>query len=89
LEPLTDPEEKAEVYRMIKRHYDYTGSHRAESILELWEGIVGKFVRVIPKDYKRMLECIGRAKDAGLTGDEAIMRAFEENKSDLARVGGN
>jgi glutamate synthase (ferredoxin) len=89
LEPLTDPEEKAEVYRMIKRHYDYTASHRAESILELWEGIVGKFVRVIPKDYKRMLECIERAKDAGLTGDEAIMRAFEENKADLARVGGN
>ncbi|MFZ2641073.1 MAG: glutamate synthase large subunit [Verrucomicrobiia bacterium] len=89
LETLTDPEEKAEVYRMIKRHYERTDSHRAESILELWEGIVGKFVKVIPKDYQRMLECLNRAKDAGLTGDEAVMRAFEENKSDLARVGGN
>jgi len=89
LETLTDPEEKAEVYRMIKRHFDHTGSHRAESILELWEGIVGKFVKVIPKDYQRMLECLNRAREAGLTGDEAVMRAFEENKSDLARVGGN
>jgi glutamate synthase (ferredoxin) len=89
LETLSDPEEKAEVYRMIKRHFDHTGSHRAESILELWEGIVGKFVKVIPKDYQRMLECLNRAREAGLTGDEAVMRAFQENSQDLARVTGN
>jgi glutamate synthase (ferredoxin) len=43
---------------------------------------------VIPKDYKRMLGAIQRAEDQGLTGDEAIMVAFEENARDLARVGG-
>ncbi|MBI5396580.1 MAG: glutamate synthase large subunit [Verrucomicrobia bacterium] len=89
LEKLADPEEIAEVRRMVKRHFETTGSHRAESILELWDEMVPKFVKVIPKDYKRMLECLNRAKEAGLTGDEAVMRAFEENKADLARVGGN
>jgi glutamate synthase domain-containing protein 3 len=48
-----------------------------------------KFVKVMPKDYKRMLACIERAHDQGLTGDEAIMAAFEENARDLSRVGGN
>jgi glutamate synthase (ferredoxin) len=48
-----------------------------------------KFVKVMPKDYRRMLECIDRAEKAGLTGDEAIMRAFQENANDVARVGGN
>jgi glutamate synthase (ferredoxin) len=46
-------------------------------------------VKVIPKDYKRMLACIARAEEQGLRGDEAIMVAFEENSHDLARVGGN
>jgi len=50
---------------------------------------VPKFVKVMPKDYKRMLACIDRAESQGLTGDEAIMAAFEENARDTARVGGN
>jgi len=48
-----------------------------------------KFVRVIPKDYKRVLACLKRAHDQGLSGDEATMAAFEENSRDLSRVGGN
>ena len=44
---------------------------------------------MIPKDYQRMLACLARAHDQGLTGEEAIMVAFEENARDLARVGGN
>jgi len=43
----------------------------------------------MPKDYKRVLACIERAHGQGLTGDEAIMAAFEENARDLSRVGGN
>jgi glutamate synthase (ferredoxin) len=50
---------------------------------------VGCFVKVMPRDYKRVLACIKRAHDQGLTGDEAIMVAFEENARDLSRVGGN
>ena len=46
-------------------------------------------MRVIPKDYKRALACLKRAHDQGLSGDEAIMAAFEENARDLSRVGGN
>jgi glutamate synthase (ferredoxin) len=43
----------------------------------------------MPKDYKRMLACLDRARAQGLTGDEAVMAAFEENARDLSRVGGN
>jgi glutamate synthase (NADPH/NADH) large chain len=43
----------------------------------------------MPKDYKRVLACLSRAHDQGLTGDEAIMAAFEENSRDTSRVGGN
>jgi glutamate synthase (ferredoxin) len=36
-----------------------------------------------------VLACIQRAQDQGLTGEAAIMAAFEENARDLSRVGGN
>jgi glutamate synthase (ferredoxin) len=89
LSKLTDAIEIAEVRGMIDRHVRFTNSDRAKKILDLWDDMVPKFVKVLPKDYKRMLECIDRAEKAGLTGDEAIMRAFQENANDVARVGGN
>ncbi len=58
-------------------------------MLSNWSNIEDKFVRVMPKDYKRMLGAIERVEKKGLSGDEALMAAFEENKSDLARVSGN
>jgi glutamate synthase (ferredoxin) len=48
-----------------------------------------KFVKVMPRDYKRMLTNSKKAHDQGLTGEDAIMVAFEENCHDLSRVSGN
>jgi glutamate synthase (ferredoxin) len=88
-EALADTEEIAGLRAMIDRHATHTGSERARAILQDWQRSVARFVKVIPRDYQRMLSCIRRAHDQGLTGDEAIMVAFEENARDLARVGGN
>jgi len=89
IEKLESPKEIAEVRALIERHLDYTGSTRARAVLDNWAATVPKFVKIMPKDYKRMLACIERAEAQGLTGDEAIMSAFEENARDLSRVGGN
>jgi glutamate synthase (ferredoxin) len=48
-----------------------------------------RFVKIIPKDYKRIIQAIAQAKQMGLSGDEAIMAAFEENIRDVSRVSGN
>jgi glutamate synthase (ferredoxin) len=88
LERLDDADEIEEIRRMIHRHSQYTRSQRAFKVLALWEEMVPKFVKVMPKDYKRVLQSLRRIKEAGLTGDEAIMAAFEENSKDAARVGG-
>ena len=89
LEKLESSAEIAEVRALIEKHLDYTKSTRAQTIIDDWASYVPKFVKVMPKDYKRMLASIDRAKDQGLTGDEAIMAAFEENARDTSRVGGN
>ncbi|MFQ5341263.1 MAG: glutamate synthase large subunit [Anaerolineae bacterium] len=89
LERLEDEEEIEEVESMILRHARYTDSDVAWRVLALWDELAPKFVKVFHKDYKRMLEAIKRVREAGLSGEEAIMIAFEENKRDLARVSGN
>jgi len=90
LETLADAKEMAELKAMIQKHADYTNSELAWRILIRWEELLPKFVKVMPKDYKRMLEAFNRVQAQGLSGDEAVMAAFESNKSDVAaRVGGN
>ncbi|MDE2252580.1 MAG: glutamate synthase large subunit [Gammaproteobacteria bacterium] len=89
VERLEDPDEIAAVRALVEKHRELTGSTRAASLLQTWELVVPRFLKVMPKDYKRVLACIRRAHDQGLSGDEAIMVAFEENARDLARVGGN
>ena len=86
---LENPAEIAEVRAMIERHFAYTQSTRAKQVLDSWDLSVPRFVKVLPKDYQRMLACIERVHAQGLSGDEAIMAAFEENARDLSRVGGN
>jgi glutamate synthase (ferredoxin) len=89
LEKLSDQAEIDEIRQMIQRHADYTHSQHAKNVLEKWNDYVPKFVKVMPNDYKRMQECIKRAKSNGLSGEDALMAAFEENARDLARVGGS
>ena len=50
--------------------------------------MVPQFFKVMPRDYKRVLQAIKNAVDAGLSGDEALNAAFEANARDVARIGG-
>jgi glutamate synthase (ferredoxin) len=88
VESLDDAAEIVEVRAMIEKHRTYTKSDRAQQVLDAWERYLPRFVKVIPKDYKRMLAGIKRAEEQGLTGEDAIMVAFEENSRDAARMGG-
>jgi glutamate synthase (ferredoxin) len=42
----------------------------------------------MPKDYKRVLQSMKRVQDSGLSGEEAVMAAFEANARDVSRIGG-
>ncbi len=89
LERLEEEAEITALRRLVERHLAHTSSSRARQVLDAWEDMVPKFVKVIPRDYQRMLAAIARAEEQGLVGEEAIMMAFEENVRDLSRVGGN
>jgi glutamate synthase (ferredoxin) len=86
--PLDDPAEAAKVRAMIRRHAEYTHSERGWKVLALWDEMMPKFVKVYPNDYRRVVETQTRLRSTGLSEEEAIMAAFEENAHDVARVGG-
>ncbi|WP_022683536.1 glutamate synthase large subunit [Sphingobium bisphenolivorans] len=41
---------------LLERHKLHTGSERAAELLADWQGTLGKFVRVMPKDYRKALQ---------------------------------
>jgi len=88
LEKLSDTDEIEEIWKLIQRHQAYTKSQRAGKVLADWEGMINRFVKVIPKDYKRMLQKIKEARSQGLSGEAAEQAAFEANMRDIARIGG-
>ncbi|MEW6238932.1 MAG: glutamate synthase large subunit [Candidatus Omnitrophota bacterium] len=55
LEPMDDPESVDELRGLIENHYRYTRSAVARRILDRWELTLSKFVKVMPKEYKRYL----------------------------------
>jgi glutamate synthase (NADPH) large chain len=86
LEPGTEAED---VRGMIRRHLKHTGSEVARAILDHWDESLARFVRVMPRDYSRMLAAIAKVTAEGLSGEAASMAAFEANYHDVSRVSGN
>lgn len=89
LEKLSDEEEIQEVKTMIRNHADYTDSSIAWKLLAKWKEMVPHFVKVYPKDFKRMTESITSAKKLGLAQNDAELQAFYQNKGEKARAAGN
>jgi glutamate synthase domain-containing protein 2/glutamate synthase domain-containing protein 1/glutamate synthase domain-containing protein 3 len=89
LEDWEDDAEIAKVRGQIERHVEYTGSDLGQELLDSWDDAVTKFVKVMPKDYRRMIEAVARVEADGLKGEEALMAAFVANRDDASRVSGN
>ena len=78
-----------ELSGLIEAHQATTNSPLAAAILKDWKTSLPKFVKVLPRDYARMLEAIEEVKAQGISGEDVLMAAFELNKSDVKRVSGN
>ena len=85
LGPLEGEEDITELKEMIERHVRYTDSERGLEILERWSDYESKFVKVMPRDYRKMLDAFKRVEERGLTGDEAALTAFREAMAEEAR----
>jgi glutamate synthase (ferredoxin) len=62
LEPLTERDDVDLVLRLMQRHVRYTNSRLAAKMLESWESVQAAFVKVLPRDYKRVRLAVSRAR---------------------------
>ena len=56
LESIYQEEDQQILQDLIRRHHQWTGSVQAERILDNWRQMSGKFVKVMPIDYRKALE---------------------------------
>jgi glutamate synthase (NADPH/NADH) large chain len=74
LEPL-DEEDRSWLRDVVGRHLLETGSAVAERLLADWWSRLEEFKKVMPKDYRRVLEAARLAEDDGTPVEEAVMAA--------------
>ena len=55
LDPVENEEDIAELKELIEKHSNFTGSTVAAEILDNWNESLPKFIRVMPRDYKRVM----------------------------------
>jgi glutamate synthase (ferredoxin) len=73
VEPLVEDEDVREVQDLLRRHVRYTESAVAERILADWAATQPRFVKVMPRDYKRALAAMRRAREEGIPWERAVM----------------
>jgi len=66
LETLELDEDVELVQSLLKKHIEATGSTRAQSVLENWDSLQSKFVKVYPRDYRRVIEARRQTEAAAL-----------------------
>ncbi len=86
---VSDPAELAAVRGLVERHVQHTQSALAKRVLGRWNEQSSLLVRVMPNDYRRVLDAQAKMRATGLPQEQAEMAAFEQNARDEARVGGN
>ena len=76
MDPVSDPQDAAELRALIQAHAEATGSPRAKAILAEFEGYLPRFKKILPRDYDRMLHAIAAYEAQGMGREEAEMAAF-------------
>jgi glutamate synthase (NADPH/NADH) large chain len=74
LDPLEE-EDREFLRATVEKHYAETNSAVAARLLADWDLAVERFGKVMPKDYKRVLNAMATAKETGASVDEAVMAA--------------
>ena len=79
MEKVENKADKETLKEMLENHYKYTGSVKAKQILDDFEGNLSKFKKIIPEDYKKMVQMTTVFEEQGMTHEKAQIEAFYES----------
>ncbi len=80
LEEVTNKYDVQELKEMIQEHVAYTNSERGKEILDHFGEYLPKFKKVMPHDYRRMMNTIVQMEEKGLSSEQAQIEAFYANQ---------
>lgn len=75
-EEVTDKYDVLELKQMIQKHVAYTNSEKGKMILDNFSDYLPKFKKIMPHDYKKMLNRIVLMEEKGLSSEQAQIEAF-------------
>ena len=76
LETVTDKYDVLELKEIIAEHVAATGSAKGKEIYENFSEYLPKFKRIVPFDYKKMMQTIVQMEEKGLSSEQAQIEAF-------------
>ncbi len=79
-EDVSNKYDVLELKEMIQEHVAYTNSARGKEILEHFGEYLPKFKKILPHDYRRMMNSIVQMEEKGLSSEQAQIEAFYVNK---------
>jgi glutamate synthase domain-containing protein 2/glutamate synthase domain-containing protein 1/glutamate synthase domain-containing protein 3 len=78
LESIWQEEDERTLHDLITRHHRWTGSLQARRILDNWQEMAGKFVKVMPIDYRKSLERLREREHAATDQTPATEEVFAD-----------
>ena len=75
-----DAEDRALLHTLVQEHLEETGSTVAETLLADWAAHVGRFAKIMPVDYKRVLTARAAAQAAGLSEEQTLDKIMEATR---------
>ncbi len=79
LEEVTGKYDVQELKEMIQEHVSYTNSEKGKRILDNFAEYLPKFKKILPHDYRRMMNTIVQMEEKGLSSEQAQIEAFYAN----------
>ncbi len=70
LEPVEDARDRIMLYEMVETHAERTGSPHAAELLQRWDVVQPQFVKVVPREYQRVLRERAEAEARAVAGTE-------------------
>ncbi|KAI8008765.1 hypothetical protein LOK49_LG07G00220 [Camellia lanceoleosa] len=85
LDKVEEEEDIMTLRVMIQQHQRHTNSQLAREVLADFDNILPKFVKVFPRDYKRILASMKEEKIAKEAASRAANEADEQEEADLIK----
>ena len=79
MEKVENKFDQEELKGILKNHVASTGSKKAQAVLDDFDSYLPKFKKLIPGDYKKLLQLSAQFEEQGMSREEAQIEAFYES----------